>query len=763
MARVEDEALLRGEGRYVADISRRDELHVVFARSQEAHARIIGIDSTRARAKPGVAAIFTAADVPTTPMPPFLWDIPPEELVRSLQVQMKHHDQHLLATDRVRYVGEPLALIVARDRYAAEDALEDLDVEYDPLPAVTGPGPSSPDAVLHDGWGDNVGVRLTVSKGDTASALASAAHVVHETFEIQRQAGIPLECRGAIAEFDTLSKRLTVWSSTQNVHPLQKAVAGLTGIPVENVRVVAPDVGGGFGTKGVLYPEELLLAWAALQLARPLKWIEDRVEHMQSSIHARDQRHDILLGLDVDGRIVALEDHFDLDAGAFNPLGIVIPCNSVSHLMGPYRVPNFVAEATLYVTNKTPMAPYRGAGRPEAVFAMERIIERAARAIDLDPVELRLRNLVQPDEMPYEVGIPYRDGHPIVLDGGDFPGSLREAAELLQTADHSTESGLVEGVGFAAYVEGTAIGPFEGAVVRVEAGGRVSVATGAASQGQGHRTSFAQICAESLGVRPDQVDVIGGDTESIRYGWGTVASRSAVLAGNAVARAALRVRQKIAQVASDVLEVSFEDVEIENGMISPAGAPEAGVSIADLVAGLEPGTPFFRDLGPGLEATEYFEPPTVTWSHGVHGVRIGVDLDTYEIHILDYVIVHDCGRIINPLIVDGQIHGGVAQGIGGALLEEVVYNAEGQLLTGTFMDYLIPTSMDVPTMQLRHHETPSPGNPLGLKGMGEGGAIPPPAALANAVEDALSDHDLVIRRTPISPSSLFELLNQGRV
>lgn len=761
LPRVEDDILLRGRGHYVADIFRSDELHVIFARSQEAHAFLKRIDSSRARHSPGVIAILTANDVPAAPMPPFLWDIPPEELVSGLQIQMKHHDQHLLATDRVRYVGEPLAMIVARDRYSAEDALEKLDVEYDSLPVVTRPGSSAPEALLHHEWGDNVGVRLEVSKGDAAGALASAAHVVRETFEIQRQAGVPLEGRGAIAEFDILSKRLMLWSSTQNVHPLQKAVAGLTGIPVENVRVMAPEVGGGFGTKGILYPEELLLAWTSIQLERPLKWIEDRVEHMQSAIHARDQRHRISLGLDADGRIVALEDHFDLDAGAFNPLGIVIPYNSIAHLMGPYKVPNFLAEATLYVTNKTPMAPYRGAGRPEAVFATERIVERAARALGLDPVELRLRNLIRPEEMPYEVGIPYRDARPIVLDGGDFPASMRDAAELLETGKSPSDAGLVEGVGFAAYVEGTAIGPFEGATVRVEAGGRVSVSTGAASQGQGHRTSFAQVCAESLGVHPDQVDVLGGDTGSIRYGWGTVASRSAVVAGNAVAAASHKVREKIERVASEHFEVSIEDVEIDDGSISPKGVPEAGISVAELAAGLEPGKPLFRDLGPGLEATEYYEPPTVTWAHGVHGVRVGVDLDTYEINILDYVVVHDCGRIINPIIVDGQIHGGIAQGIGGGLLEEIVYNADGQLVTGTFMDYLLPGSMEVPPIRLRHRETPSPRNALGLKGMGEGGAIPPPAALANAVEDALSDRDLVIRRTPITSSYLFDLLKHG--
>ncbi|MEA2498670.1 MAG: aerobic carbon-monoxide dehydrogenase large subunit [Actinomycetota bacterium] len=759
LSRVEDDALIRGAGSYIGDISRPGERHVVFARSSEAHAKIVSIDTSEVRAHPGVLAVFTASEVPKTPMPPFLWDLPPAELMSGLEVETQDHDQHLLATDRVRYVGEPIAMIVATDRYVAEDALEVLEIEYESLEPVVAPtGDSGP--LLHDGWKNNVAVRLTVRKGDASGVTASAAHVVRDTFEIQRQAGIPLEGRGAIAEYDADKSALTLWSSTQNVHPLQKAVSRITGVPVEQIRVIAPDVGGGFGTKGVLYPEDLLLAWAALHSAFPLKWIEDRVEHMQGSIHARDQKHRIALAFDADGRIVALQDDFDVDAGAYNPLGIVIPYNSITHLMGAYRVPNFAATATVHVTNKTPMAPYRGAGRPEAVFAMERIMQRAARQMDIDPIELRLRNMVTAEEMPFEVGIPYRDARPIVLDGGDYPGALREAHRHLGATKGEAKPGTVVGTGVAAYVEGTAIGPFEGARVRVEADGRVSVGTGAASQGQGHRTSFAQVCAEVLGVRPDQVDVLGGDTAAIRYGWGTVASRSAVTAGNAVAQAARQVREKICRVAAEALNVDQSEIEIEDGIVRPALAPDRAVPLADLVAGLQPGTPLFKDIGAGLEATEYFEPPTVTWASGVHATRVQVDLGTYEVRVLDYVVVHDCGRIINPMIVDGQIHGGVAQGIGAAFLEEMIYDSDGQLRTGTFMDYLLPTALDVPNITTIHHETHSPGNPLGLKGMGEGGAIPAPAALANAVEDALSDHDIVIRRTPITPDYLYGLLTQ---
>jgi carbon-monoxide dehydrogenase large subunit len=543
------------------------------------------------------------------------------------------------------------------------------------------------------------------------------------------------------------------------VHPLQKAVASYLDVPVERVRAIAPDVGGGFGTKAVLYPEELLVAYAAWHLRRPVKWIEDRVEHLQSAIHARDQRHDIALALDSEGHILALEDRFNVDAGAFNPLGIVIPYNSIAHLMGPYRVPSLHAEARVYVTNKTPTAPYRGAGRPEAVFAMERIIDRAARALDMDPVDLRMRNLVTEQEMPYAAGIPYRDARPIVLDSGDYPESLSQARSLITGPSDRTPSPRASvGVGYAMYVEGTAIGPFEGAVVRVEANGRVSVATGAASQGQGHRTVFAQICADALDVSPLDVDVTGGDSGRIRFGWGTVASRSLVVAGNAVSSAADEVRTKLLRAASEILEVAPEDLAIADGVIAPLGAPAQGIAVKELAASVRPGTRGFRDLGAGLEATVYYEPPTVTWANGVHAARVAVDRETHEVEVLDYVVVHDCGRIVNPMIVDGQVHGGVAQGIGGALYEEIVHDEDGQLRTATFMDYLLPTSQEMPPLLLTHLETPSPLNPLGLKGVGEGGAIPVPAAVANAVEAALHDTGVVIRRTPISPDYLYALV-----
>jgi aerobic carbon-monoxide dehydrogenase large subunit len=756
LPRREDDPLLRGAGRFVADLVRPGQLCAHFVRSPVAHARLLGIDATAALALPGVAGVFTALDFPAGTLPPFLWDTPPEKLVAALRPQLRPCHPPLLAADRVRFAGQAVAVVLAADRYLAEDAAELVEVDYHPLPAVIDPeaalAPGAP--LVHDGWDDNAAVRFEVRRGDAEGALATAEVVVRERFAIQRQAPLPLETRGALADHGP-DGLLTLWSTTQNAHPLRRAVSRVAGLAQERIRVVAPDVGGGFGGKGVLYPEDLLVALLALRTGRPVKWVEDRAEHLRSAIHAREQVHDVELGLDRDGRLLALRDHFLVDSGAFNPLGLVIPYNTIAHLQGPYRVAHLEAVATAVLTNKVPAAPYRGAGRPEAVFAVERALERAARALGLDPLELRLRNLLRPDELPFRAGILYRDGEPLVLDGGDYPAALRRAAKLADYAGAKAtgeRDGRRLGVGVACYVEGTGIGPFEGAAVRVERDGRVLVRTGACSQGQGHATVLAQVCAERLGVDPGMVTVVGGDTAGLDRGWGTVASRSAVVAGNAVAAAALTVREQAVARAAAMLEVAEADLVVDDGRVAVAGAPERGLDLEDLARAAEAG-------GAELAAVEYFEPPTVTWANGAHAAVVEVDPGTGEVRVLRYAVVHDCGRPINPAIVDGQVHGGVAQGIGGALFEELVYDEEGQLLSGTLADYLVPTAADVPPIALAHTETPSPLNPLGVKGVGEGGAIPGPAAIANAVEDALGQRGRVVRRTPLSPAYVRSLLD----
>jgi len=747
LRRREDERLLRGGGRYVADVTLPGQLHAVFVRSPFAHAAIGGIDAGAALELPGVVAVLTAADVPPGPLPPFLWDTPPEKLVSALRPHLRPCHPPLLA-DRPLYAGQAVAVVVAESRYVAEDAAELVEIDYDPLEPVAtlGRALDSGAPVVQEGWEDNVAVRFVVAKGDVDAALLDAALVVRERFSIQRQAGIPMETRGAVASWEPDGVGLTLWSATQNSHPLRRAMSRVSGVPQERIRVIAPDVGGGFGIKGVLYPEDLLVGLLAMRLGRPVKWIEDRLEHMQSAVHAREQVHEIEVGLDADGRIVAMRDHVLVDTGAYNPLGLVIPYNTIAHLMGPYRVPAFEATAEGVITTKTPTAPYRGAGRPEAVFAVERSLDLAARRLGIDPVELRLRNLVRPEEMSYDVGILYRDGEPLVLDGGDYPAMLRRAAELAGWDDVEIRegNGRLVGRGVGVYVEGTGIGPFEGAFVEVGDDGRVSVRTGACSQGQGHATIFAQVCADHLGVDADAVDVVTGDTAGLEKGWGTVASRSAVVAGNAVAEAAGVVREQALRAAGELLEIAVADLTVTAGRVAPRDAPGRGLGLGEVARAA-------RERGAPLAATFYFEPGTVTWANGAHAAVVAVDPETGEVEVLRYVVVHDCGREINPMIVDGQVLGGVAQGIGGALYEEVLYDDEGQLLNGTLADYLVPTAEEIPFVEVDRRETPSPLNALGLRGVGEGGAIVPPAAIANAVEDALSRFGATVRRTPLTP------------
>ncbi len=731
----------------MADIALPGQLHLAFARSPFAHASLGRIDPSDALAVPGVVAVLTSRDLPAGPIPPFLWDSPPPKLVEGVRPMLRPCHPPLLPPDRARFVGQAVAVVVAESRYAAEDGVERLDVEYEPLEAVATVEQSLADGapLIHDGWDDNVAVRFAVRKGDPEVTMREAAVVVRERVRIQRQAGVPMETRGAVALPE--GGRLTLWAATQNVHPLRRAVARVCGMAEDRIDVIAPDVGGGFGTKGVLYPEDLIVAIVALRLGRPVRWIEDRTEHMQSAIHAREQEHDIRLALSSHGELLALVDRFLVDTGAFNPLGLVIPYNTIAHLMGPYRVPAMEAIGTCVVTTKVPTAPYRGAGRPEAVFAVERALDRAAVELGVDRFELRRRNLVRPEEMPFDAGILYRDGEPLVLDSGDYPEALRRARALIEV-DRTGPPGRPTGVGVACYVEGTGIGPFEGAAVRLASDGSVTVHTGACSQGQAHETVFAQICADALGVPVGAVSVVTGDTRGIERGWGTVASRSAVVAGNAVAEAAAKVREQVLRAAAERLETAPEDLRLAGDRVAVRGAPDRAVALAE-IAHAEPEI---------LSATEYHEPPTVTWANGVHAARVAVDPETGRVEVLRYVVVHDCGTVINPVVVDGQVHGGVAQGIGGALFEEVVFGEDGQLLNATLADYLVPTASEVPVITLDHLETPSPLNRLGIKGVGEGGAVPVPAVIASAVEDALSDRGVVVRRTPLSPAYIRSLL-----
>ncbi len=767
--RVEDPRYLRGEARFVDDIKLPGLLHAAFLRSPHGHARIRRIDTTRAAALPGVVRVFTFADLARfmTPLP--LFGAPPPGLAARVNFTIRQAPQHALCRDTARYVGETVAMVVADSRYRAEDAVDLIDVEWEPLPAVADmiAAAEAASPILHAAWPDNVAVGFTHAIGDADAAFAAAEVVLRERFRIQRSAGMPIEPRGVVALHDRRDGTLTTWNSTQVAHFVQQGLAVALELPPHKIRVIAPDVGGGFGTKACGYAEDVLIPIAAILLHRPVKWAEDRHEHMMAAAHARHQVHDIALAARRDGTILAVRDRIWLDVGAYNSWGIVLPYNTVAHLLGPHRVRNLHVEFKAVVTNKTPNAPYRGAGRPEAVFAMDRAVDCLARQIGMDPAEIRRRNYIGGDELPYDLGMPYRDGNPLVYDSGDFRGGLEAALtasgydEFRREQAALRQRGIHRGIGISGYVEGTAIGPFEGASVKLDLSGHVVVATGACSSGQGHETAFAQVAADVLGVPLDWVTVIGGDTSAVPFGVGTFASRSAVTAGSSIHDAASAVREKIVRAAATLLEAAPSDIAIEDGTVLVRGAPGSAVPLARVV---QASIPTFARPGvasPDFEATAYHHVPTVTWASAVHIARVEVDPETGGVKLLGYLVAHDCGKVINPLIVEGQVHGGVAQGVGGALYEELVYDESGQLLTMSFMDYLMPTAMEVPPIATVHLESPSPRNPLGIKGLGEGGAISPPAAIANAIEDALAPFGVRITETPVSPARLLALIERA--
>ena len=768
--RREDPRLLTGRGRYVDDLRVPGCLYAAVLRSPHAHARIRSVRSDRARVHPGVIGCFTYSDLQDVLRPLPLAGSPPPPLQARVGFRLKTAVQFALATDRVRHVGEPLAVVVAANAYVAQDALDLIDVDYEPLPAVVDAEAGlAPGAVLlHEDWGDNLGVAFEVRIGDVERALGDAPVRVRARFRVPRYAGMPLETRGLLAEPAARGEGLTVWASTQVPHWLQRTLGEALGLPAHKLRVVAPEVGGGFGTKTTIYPEDVLIPVIAARLGRPVKWMESRQEHLQSATHSREQLHDAELGATRDGRLVAFRDRFLLDLGAYNPWGIVQPYNTVAHILGPYRIRNALFEGRAVVTNKTPHAPYRGAGRPEAVFVMDRLLDVLAREVGLDPAELRRRNLVQPDEMPYDVGLLYRDGNPLVYDGGDFPDALDRA---LQAVDYDAfragqpayrARGIHRGVGISSYVEGTGVGPYEGATVRLDASGKAVVATGACSQGQGHETVYAQIAADALGIGLEDVTVIGGDTDAIPFGIGTFASRSTVLAGNAVAASGASVRAKLVRAAARLLEAAETDLVVEDGGVFVRGSPGRALTFASIVRASLPTFQAPGAVEADFEATTYQGVPTVTYASAVHVAVVEVDPETGRIRLLRYVVAHDCGRVINPMLVDGQIHGGVAQGVGGGLAEEIVYDEAGQLLTGSLMDYALPRAAELPFIETVHLEHLSPRNPLEVKGVGEGGAISPPAALANAIEDALAPFGVRILEGPVTPARIVSLLGVAR-
>ncbi len=675
----------------------------------------------------------------------------------------------VLAGNVVRYAGEPVAVVVADDAYRLADALDRVTVDYEPLPTLVTPEDALASATrLHADWPDNAAVVARGALGDAERGLAEADVVLSERFHHARLAAVFIETRGALAYRDQDTGRLLLWSSTQNPYSVRDAVARIAGLPSEEVRVLTPDVGGGFGPKGAPYPEEALVALAALRLGRPVKWVESRREDFATTGHDREQTHQVKIGFRKDGTIAGIEASFLADVGAYPVQGNGLTLNTVNHLPGPYRVAHYRNVGTSVVTNKALNMAYRAAGRPEAVFVMERLMDIGARRLGLDPAEIRRRNLVRPEQMPYRPGLTYKDGASITYDPGDFPDAFERALSLLgyddwrrlQTAQQSGPRRI--GVGVACYAQGTGLGPFEGATIRVDPSGKVYVLIGVAAQGQGHATTLAQVCAEELGASFEDVVVSAGDTALTPFGMGTGGSRVMVNAGNAVAQTAREVRERAARVAAELLECAPADVRIADSRAFVAGLPDRALPLARLAQAAVRSRAMKATGEPGLHACTYFYPDTVTWAFGTHAAAVEVDVETGAVRLLAYAVVHDPGRAIHPVIVEAQLQGGAAQAIGAGLMEQVVYDDSGQLLTGSLMDHAIPRAGDLPSIAVALTEHASVVNPLGVKGVGESGAIPGAAAIANAVEDAIAHLGVTIREVPVTPARLGALLAEAR-
>jgi carbon-monoxide dehydrogenase large subunit len=777
--RVEDDRLVRGHGGYTDDLG-RDALAAAFVRSPYAHARVVDIDVSEALDSGGLVAIYTHEDLPDRVAEPLPLLIPHPALTGG-------RTPYALAKDEVNHVGEPVVMVVAADRYLAEDVADLIVVTYDELPPVVGiDAARAAEHLVHPGVPGNVAANLVQEVGDAEAAIAAAPHTLELDLAIERSASTPMECRAVLARWDTESHRLRIWSSTQTSTGVRAAVAAKLGMALADVDVITPDVGGGFGVK-ILHPwpEEVLVPWAARMLGRPVKFTEDRLEHFVASAHERAQQHHVRAGFDDEGRLLGLHVRFWHDNGAYTPYGLIVPIITSTQLLGPYKPGAYRVEFDSLYTNTVCVIPYRGAGRPQGAYVMERTMDAIAAALDLDRTVVREHNFIQPDEMPYDQGMIFQDGRPLIYDSGDYPSLLTKIKKLIgwdsfpAFKEQAAAEGRRVGIGLACYVEGTGVGPYEGAHVVIETTGKVKVATGLTSQGQGHQTVFAQIAADELGVPLADVEVVTGDTRRFGYAVGTFASRAAVMSGSAVALAARAARAKVLRVAARAMEASADDLEIVDGVVRVKGDPASGVALGTVAVLANPlryafdeaaraatqfaggdisKPPVADDDEPGIEGREYFSPVRSTFASGVHAAIVETDPGTAEVKILRYCVVHDCGRLINPRIVEGQIHGGVAQGVAGALYERMAYDDTGQLQNASFMDFLMPYASEVPAaIEIDHQETPSPLNPLGIKGAGEAGVIPGSAVFAAAIEDA---EGFPIRSMPISPSDLFELRRQ---
>ena len=765
-ARVEDHVLLRGGARFLDDIAMPDLAEATFVRSPLAHGLLRSINCEAARALPGVHAVYVFADLRRV----LTQDCIPLALpAGGLRFDV---DPSCLAITEVCYVGEPVAMVIATSRRIAEDAAALVELDIEALPVVVDPveglQPGAPKARLS--CPDNLVARTKVDYGDVDGAFDGAAHVVREQFRLNKGGGHPMEPRGVVARHDEITDQLTVWNSTQMPHRAKAMLVATLGLAEHQLRVVTPEVGGGFGTKAVFHPEELAVPAAALLLKRPIKWVEDRFESFTASIGEREQIWTVEAAFEADGRLRGIRGTLVYDHGAATPYGIALPFNAATNLIGPYVLPAYRMLIDLCLTNKTPAAPTRGAGRPQGTFVMERLLDRMALQLGLARDEIRRRNMIAPTQMPFTIPVKQRDGSMMVYDSGDYPRcqamALKAAGweDFPQRQREARKHGRFIGLGLANYVEATGRGPFESVSISVGPSGQVVVSSGATAQGQGVKTMLAQVVAQVLGVAPDKIHVVVGDTSATPAGLGAYASRQAVTAGNAAFAAATLLANKAKIAAAELLEAAVDDLVIRDGVVEVKGVPGHGKSLTQIARALA-GTPGFAlpgNLPPGLSAASDFMTSGLSYTNGCHLAEVEVDPDTGGVKILRYVVVHDCGRMINPMMVEGQILGGVIHGIGMTLFEWMRYDREGQPLTVTLADYLLPTSDVVPRLEIHHLESPTPLNPLGVKGAAESGTIGAPATIISAIEDALRPLDIRVSQLPLTPPQLRRLIRAAQ-
>ena len=788
--RTEDPRLIQGLAHYVDDIKLPDTLHAVFLRSIYAHARIKAIDTSAATKVPGVVAIYTGKDVSQK--------IGPVPCAGALP-DLKTPDHRVLATNKVYFVGHPVAVVVAENRYAAKDAADLIQVDYDELPAVTDEEKGAQGGpVIHDQFGTNIAYKLTAGEGDIEAALKSADKVIQQRILNQRLAPIAMEPRGVLCRYYSGEQELTLWTSTQIPHLARTQVALMLGIPENKLRLIAPEVGGGFGSKLNVYAEEALLGWIAMQTGRPVKWIESRRENMQATIHGRGQTGYLEIGFKKDGTVTGLRYNVFADLGAyFQLLTPAIPTLTGLMLSGCYKIPAIQINVTGVFTNKMATDAYRGAGRPEATYVVERALDLVAADLGKDPVEVRRKNFPGPSEFPFKTATG------LFYDSGNYEGALKKALDLSgysrlrEEQNKGRKEGRLIGIGVSTYVEICALGPsqampaggWESATVRVEPTGKVTILTGASPHGQGQETSFAQIAADQLGVNINDVTVIHGDTSIVQYGIGTFGSRATAVGGTAVYYAIQKVKEKAHKIAAHMLQAEAGQVSFNQGRYSKAAAKAKAATVPepDLPVGQAPAASLPEphpdgnhltlqdialeahlaknlppDTEPGLSATYFFEPKNFTFPFGTHIAVVEIDRETGEIHFQRYVAVDDCGKVINPMLVDGQVQGGIVQSIGQALFEEVVYDEHGQLVTGTLMDYAVPRASNIPWMELDRTETPTDVNPMGVKGVGEAGTIGATPAIVAAVVDALSEYGVRHLDMPIKPQTVWQIINRSK-